>query len=241
MRYGSYHGVPLWLHFCEGYALHFQTMQGFLDGFLQPLVCGLCEEFLQEQGTASQGDVCQGFHKGECLTPTGSRTDSVQHCQGQVSVLHTQFAGHIEPQVEWELRQFLRPGGGRRIVLIQRRGVSDAQLVEQACRLHQPVPVGWVNRSIRMFLHLYGPSPRGQWQGCAATPLLQQGCQIRRWRRFQERQDHLLLRCGEASKAMLQEFAQLWVLLTQAVERGPGLIWRAAEVDASFCQGADTS
>src|ERR1043166_9318628 len=62
---------------------------------------------------------------------------------------------------------------------------------------------------------------------------------MRRWRRCQERQNHLLLRCGEAGKAVLQEFAQLRVLLTQAVESGPGLIWRAAEVDASLCQDAN--
>jgi hypothetical protein len=71
------------------------------------------------------------------------------------------------------------------------------------------------------------------------APLPQQGCQIRRWCRFQERHDHLLLRCGKAGKAVLQEFAQLWVLLTQAVESGPGLIWRAAEVDARLCQSAN--
>jgi hypothetical protein len=70
------------------------------------------------------------------------------------------------------------------------------------------------------------------------TPLLQQRRQIRRWRRFQERQDYPLLRFGEAAKAVLQEFAQLWVLLAQAVESGPGLIWRAAEVDTNLCQGA---
>jgi hypothetical protein len=90
-----------------------------------------------------------------------------------------------------------------------------------------------------MLLHLYGPSPRGQWQGRATAPLPQQGYQIRRWRRFQKRQDHLLLRCGEAGKAVLQEFAQLRVFLTQAVERGPGLIWRATEVDTSLCQSAN--
>ena len=41
-----HHCVPLWLHVCEGYALHFQTMQGFLDGLLEPLVCRLSEQFL---------------------------------------------------------------------------------------------------------------------------------------------------------------------------------------------------
>src|SRR4029453_10917444 len=92
---------------------------------------------------------------------------------------------------------------------------------------------------MRMLLHLYGPSPCVQWQGRATAPLLQQRYQIRRWRRFQKRQDHLLLRFGEASKAVLQEFAELWVLLTQAVESGPGLIRRATEVDAGLCQSAN--
>jgi hypothetical protein len=94
---------------------------------------------------------------------------------------------------------------------------------------------------MRVLLHLDGPSPRVQWQGRATTPLLQQRCQIGRWRRFQQRQDHLLLRCGEAGKAVLQEFAELRVLLTQAVESGPGLIWRAAEVDTGLRQGANPS
>jgi len=31
----------------------------------------------------------------------------------------------------------------------------------------------------------------------------------------------------------------LWVFLTQAVESGPGLIWRAAEVDTGLCQSAN--
>src|SRR6059058_488278 len=92
---------------------------------------------------------------------------------------------------------------------------------------------------MRMLLHLDGSSPRGQWQGRAPAPLLQQRCQIRRWRRFQERQDHLLLRFREAGKAVLQEFAQLWVFLTQAVERAPGLIWRTAEIDTSLYQSAN--
>src|SRR5262249_16484839 len=240
MRYGPYHhGVPLWLDFREGHALHFQTMQGLLNDFLQPLVRGLSEQLLQEQGAASQGDVCQGLHKDERLTPAGSRTDSPQHCQGQVRVLHTQFASHLDPQVEWELGQCLRPGGGERIVFIQWRGVSGAQLVEKLCRLHQPVPVGWLNRSMRLLLHLYGTGPRGQWQGRATAPLLQQTCQIRRWVRFQERQDHLLLCCGETGKAVLQESTQLRVFLTQAVESGPGLVWHATEVDTGLCQGAN--
>ena len=49
MRYGPYHHcMPLWLDFHEGHALHFQAMQGLLDGFLQPLIRALSEDLLQE-------------------------------------------------------------------------------------------------------------------------------------------------------------------------------------------------
>ena len=64
--------------------------------FCSPLSVALQEDLLQEQGVASQGNICQGFHIGERFTSTGGRTDSAQHRQGEVSVLHAQFAGDIK-------------------------------------------------------------------------------------------------------------------------------------------------
>jgi hypothetical protein len=88
--------MPLWLDFCEGHSLHFQTMQSFLDGFLQSPIGALQEDLLQEQSAASQGNICQGFHKGERFTPTRGRPGSAQHGQGEISVLYAQFAGYIK-------------------------------------------------------------------------------------------------------------------------------------------------
>ena len=81
--------------------------------------------------------------------------------------------------------------------------------------------------------------PRAQRQSRAATPLLQERGHIGRRCRLEQGQNRLLVRFREARESVLQKLAQFWVLLTQAMESGSGLIWRTPKIRASLCQGAN--
>ena len=114
--------------------------------FAAPYPWSLRGSSARMQGAASQGDVCQCFYKDNArhrplaagrIARSTARVRSACSTPSSPATSSRKSSG--------ELGQFLRPGEASASFSSSGGGSAVRSWWRKSCRLHQPVPVGWIN------------------------------------------------------------------------------------------------
>ena len=208
----------------------------FLMAFCSPLSVLSTRMRLEEQGAASPGNIGRDFHKGSASPPrSAGRTRS--NTAKASSASSPPVRGPRRHQGVGELSQGLRP---RRegSASWPSSGEGSAVASRLQSRTVAPSPPGTSRQpghSHALALSEPGHACVMAEPRCDSTvgPMSQSGAGAA------SRRARTACWCASGgARTAAHELAKFRVLLAQAVESGPGLIWRTPEVRARLCQGA---